>query len=50
MYTVREVADDLKFSVKTIRRLVKDDPDVIKLQGPGLHEGTAKRVHVTLHP
>jgi hypothetical protein len=48
IYTVQEIAAEWKLSEKVIRRLVKDDPDVMKLYGPGLLMGTAKRVHVTL--
>jgi hypothetical protein len=47
-YTVQEVAALWKLSVKTVRRLVKDDPDTMKLVGPGIYAGTAKRSHITL--
>lgn len=47
-YTVQEVASLWKMSVKTIRRLIKDDPDTLKVVGPGIYAGTAKRSHVTL--
>ena len=47
-YTVQELAEEWKFSEKVVRRLVKDDPDVMKLSGPGLLTGTAKRAYVTL--
>jgi hypothetical protein len=46
--TVQELAAKWKLSEKVIRRLVRDEPDVMKLYGPGLLMGTAKRGHVTL--
>lgn len=48
LYTVNELANLWKFSAKTIRRLVSKEPDVIRLPGPGLLAGTAKRAHITL--
>jgi hypothetical protein len=47
-YTVQELASEWKLSDKVIRKLMRNHPDVMKLYGPGLLMGTAKRMHVTL--
>lgn len=47
-FSVQEVRKRLGWSEKTIRRLLKDDPDVQRLPGPGVFGGTAKRSYVTL--
>jgi hypothetical protein len=33
-YTVAEVADHLKLSYNTVKRLVADDPDILQLNRP----------------
>ena len=47
-FSVQEVRAKIGWSEKTIRRLLKDDPDVQRLPGPGVFDGTAKRFYVTL--